>query len=252
MKTVIPRKNSLESPLDLLMRCGGYYECPKDANGQRSGPLVGYANRYDGIHQNVGDVYVNFAKMERHGPVLHYVAHELLRRIIPERVTGFCGAPEGGKALASALALASGTQYIFPDKRVAAVKTATSREISELAFDRHEPQSGEVWWIVEDVCHNFGTTSAMVSEIERFGAAVEGVLCFLNRSMTVDEEYLVRPGLALPVVALVRKAIPEYRQDDPAVLADITANNVVWKPKLEWGRLAFAVRHARYAEGRIR
>ena len=37
---------ALASPLNLVAACGGYYECPKDKDGKRHGPLVGYAGKY--------------------------------------------------------------------------------------------------------------------------------------------------------------------------------------------------------------
>lgn len=243
-----------EDPLKLLARCGGYYECPKDPDGKRLGPLVGYAGKYIDSggkeKQYVGDVYANFAKAERHAPVLRWVAEEIdavfWRADVSRRplrsTTGFCGAPEGGKALAVALANRYHKQYIFPEKKVTFVSTKDGREVSELVFDRHEPDQGDAWWIVEDVCNNFSTTAKLIALIEQYGAKVAGILCFLNRSLEVDTEYRPREGLVLPVIAVVRKPIPQYRQDDPEVATDIAAGNVVWKPKNEWHKIEEAMR----------
>jgi adenine/guanine phosphoribosyltransferase-like PRPP-binding protein len=237
MDTVYPKSH--ENPLEFFGRCNGYYECRKDSDGTRLTPLVGYAGKYDGEHQWVGEVYANFAKAERHGPVLQTVANQILNiprmrglSALINKSKGFCGAPEGGKALANTLATWSGKQYIFPEKQVIQVKSSTSREISQLLFDRHEPEAGELWWIVEDVCNNFSTTGEMVHLIETYRAEVAGIICFLNRSLEYDESW----G-SLPIISLVRKPIPQYRQDDPFVKADIDAGNVVWKPKIEWDRL---------------
>ena len=258
------RNDRTQAPLDLLKRCGGYYECPKDANGKRLGPLVGYAGRDENGWQFVGDVYVNFAKAERHAPILKHFARMLYLKTCNyhrgdrlsnflEKLTGFCGAPEGGKALACQLAQASGTlaeehlsQYIFPEKKIIALATPTSREVSELVFDRHEPEAGESWWIVEDVCNNFSTTAKLVALIESYGASVAGILCFLNRSPEINEEFCLRPGLKLPVIALVRKKIEQYRQNNPFVAEDVLMGNVVWKPKNEWGKLAAAMEMAAF------
>ncbi|NQV88339.1 MAG: hypothetical protein HQ402_02190 [Parcubacteria group bacterium] len=246
MKTITPRKG--ESFLDLLARCDGYYACPKGPKGERLGPLVGYAGRDDQGRQFVGDVYVNFAMAERYGWVLEHCAKHIpleatnrgLYRTIT-RGTGFCGAPEGGKALATAMTIIFGKQYIFPEKKITAVATDSSREVSELVFSRHEPYKGDVWWIVEDVCNNFSTTAKLVELIESVGASVAGILCFLNRSLLVGGMFSPRCGLDLPVISLVRKPIEQYDQDDPEVVDDIKAGNVVWKPKNEWGRLAQAM-----------
>lgn len=237
--------------LDWFRLCGGYYECVKDALGKRLGPLVGYAGRDSNGRQYVGDVYANFAKVERHGSVLRAVAESLYMKLSMSRATGqgqwldttgFCGAPEGGKAIAVVLAVLTGKQYIFPEKKVLEVATADSREKSEMIFSRHEPDKGDWWWIVEDVCNNFSTTAALITLIESYGAFVAGIACPLNRSVSVSSAYTHTDGRQFPVVALVLKPIPEYEQDDPEVVEDIQVGNVVWKPKNDWDKLPASMR----------
>lgn len=234
--------------LDLMRRHAAYYACPKGADGRRLGPLVGYAGRDAAGRQYVGDIYVNFARAERHPALLARFADTLLETIAAQDLgarlaaaTGFCGAPEGGKAFAYQLGLTTDKQYIYPEKVVTAAATAAGREETALAFSRHEPEPGSSWFIVEDVCNNFSTTAKLVALIESTGASVAGILCFLNRSLAVDQTYSPRPGLELPVVAVARVPFAQYGQDDPAVAADIAAGNVVWSPKREWGRLAAAM-----------
>ena len=234
------------APLDLMRQAGAFYECPKDAAGRRLGPLVGYAGRDADDRQYVGDIYVNFAKAESR-PRLLAVFSRRLETLLQERgidtvaVTGFCGAPEGGKAFAYQLALDHGRSYIYPEKAITAAASATSREASQLVFNRHEPEPGQSWFIVEDVCNNFSTTAKLVALIESHGATVAGILCFLNRSATIDGSFEPRPGQALPVVAVVRKPFEQYAQYDALVAADIARLNVVWSPKKEWPRLAAAM-----------
>jgi orotate phosphoribosyltransferase len=235
-------------PLALLRAEAAYYECPKTASGRRLGPLVGYAGKDASGRQFVGDVYINFARAERHPALLQAFARQLrakaaARGLDPlwEGVQGFCGAPEGGKAFAYQLALDAGRDFIYPEKSVTALASAAGREVSNLGFNRHEPEPGQSWFIVEDVCNNFSTTAALVQTIESFGASVAGILCFLNRSPSVGRTYAPRPGLVLPVLALVEKTFAQYAQDDPEVAADLAAGNVVWSPKREWPRLAGAM-----------
>jgi orotate phosphoribosyltransferase len=116
------------------------------------------------------------------------------------------------------------------------------REVSELVFGRHEPLPDELWWIVEDVCNNFSTTAKLIALIESYRASVAGIMCFLNRSLSVGTEYSFQEGVPFPVVATVRLPIVEYRQDDPLVRAEVLSGNVVWKPKHEWRRLASYMR----------
>ena len=234
-------------PLDLMRQAGAFYECPKGPGGERLGPLVGYAGRDHTGRQYVGDVYVNFAQAERSPALLAVFSQRLLAaaeaRGLGDRLAGakgFCGAPEGGKAFAYQLAADSGKDYIYPEKAVTALADATRRETSELVFSRHEPGEGESWFIVEDVCNNFSTTSALVALIESHGASVAGVLCFLNRSNVVTEHYEPRVGLTLPVVAVVQKPFGQFDQSDPAVTADLARGNVVWSPKRDWHKLGAA------------
>ena len=235
-------------PLALMREAGAFYECPKDRDGRRRGPLVGYAGRDADGRQFVGDVYVNFARAESR-PALLQAFSRRARELLRERglgdlaggVAGYIGAPEGGKAFAYQLALDAGKCYIYPEKKITAVASATSREISELVFSRHEPEPRRDWFIVEDVCNNFSTTAKLVALVEDHGAAVAGILCFLNRSVTVDDRYEPRPGLVLPVIAVVRKVFRQHAQDDPDVADDVARHNVVWSPKKDWPRRSAAV-----------
>ncbi len=234
-------------PLDLMRQAGAFYEAPRDASGRRTGPLVGYAGRDPQGRQYVGEVYVNFARAESRPALLQVFSRRLAglakaRSIDMTSATGFIGAPEGGKAFAYQLALDAGQSYIYPEKKITVAASATSREASEMVFSRHEPEAGQSWFIVEDVCNNFSTTAKLVAQIESYGAAVAGILCFLNRSESVGEIYEPRPGQVLPVVAVVRKPFGQFAQDDPAVAGDIADLNVVWSPKKDWPRLAAAMR----------
>jgi orotate phosphoribosyltransferase len=237
----------IEDPLGLLRDLGGYYSCPKDKKGRRLGPLVGYAGKYqasDGSQKQwVGDVYVNFAKAEENSQVLHSLAVEMEHLLQPYiYIDTFCGAPLGGYSFATMLGLVCERRTIKAEKKVTALATANSREQSEIVFARHEIQPGETFAIVEDVCNNFSTTDQLIELIERSGGGVFAIVCFLNRSLTVDFEYKPRGGQkAIPVVSIVRKPIPKYHQDDLAVRDDIAKGNVVLKPKNEWPRLMKAM-----------
>ena len=247
-----------ERHLETLRNCGGYYSCPKTSDGKRLGPLVGYAGTYEGPDgkqlQFVGDVYANFAKAEPHSNVLKFFARGLSVRLDAQvglhNVDVFCGAPIGGYSLADALGLHNNIDMVKAEKKITALKTSTSREQSELVFSRHDVKKGDRCVIVEDVCNNFSTTGKFIQLIHSRGGIAVAVLCFLNRSLDVDDKFgLVIPdtitvALKVPVISLVRQKIYEWRQDDPAVAEDVAKGNVVWKPKDEWGRLMRAMVNA--------
>ena len=229
------------SPRQIITRCGGFYECPRDGAGRRIGPLVGYAGRDKNGRQFVGDVFVNFATVEQwpHLVARHIVpelARPLLKRFRAEDFV-LCGAPEGGKSLATLLGLDLNQRYVFPDKIVTKVATPESREVSHFEMGRHVIERGDQVVIIEDVCNNFSSTSMLRHEIERHGGQVVAIVCFLNRSPEYRKAYE-----NIPIIACWNEAMPEYSQDDPEVASDIAAGNVVWKPKVEWERLMEATR----------
>ncbi len=228
-----------DTVFEILERCNGYYE------RAQGGPLVGYAGRYqaqDGSQkQYVGEIYANFAKAEPYQHVMREYADLMYERHSPAigELSAFVAAPTGGYTFSDKLGDRFDCRSIKAEKKVVALATSDSREQTELVFARHQLSKGDQVGIVEDVCNNFSTTDQLIDLVERNGGEVCVILCQLNRSPTVDA-YYTHPHLAkvqIPVLCLVRKVIPEYRQDDPFVAADVAAGNVVWKPKDEWEKL---------------
>lgn len=254
-------KNGIEIASDRHMEtlgnCGGYYACPKDAEGRRLGPLVGYAGKYpapDGkMFQFVGDIYANFSKAEVHPRVLHFFAECLCTRLDSQigldKIGGVVGAPIGGYSLADAIGLAHPVldiDIIKAEKKVTRLATEELREQSKLVFARHDIERGLNYVIVEDVCNNFSTTDELITLIRSLGGEVVAIACFLNRSLEVNDVYQYgmeakADPLPIPVISLVRLPINEWRQDDPAAAEDIAKGNVILKPKNEWARLMEAM-----------
>ena len=225
-------KSMLSDPLKVMTELGGYYECPKDEQGNRLGPLVGYTGKYDDTHHYVGDVYINAAVAEEYPYLLDIWAEQLQSQLAAAGVSQkvFCGTPYGGLAFAQALALRNNSRYIYMEKKVTKLATETAREESCLIFNRHQVGPGDQVILVEDVVNNFSTTDQMIAEVARGGGQVVAIACILNRSTDHSTHYPTA-GLSLPIISLVRKAINEYRQDDPFVVDDVTRGSVVWKPK---------------------
>ncbi|MBU1036458.1 hypothetical protein KKF32_00295 [Patescibacteria group bacterium] len=232
------REIVLHSPLTIIKECEGYYECPV-VGGQRVGPLVGYAGTYEPGKHFVGDVYVNLAKVEQYPVVMAHFAKLLLQRAGVAGIDVFCGAPMGGISFANMLAYLNESRFVFAEKKATTLATTSSREETQLILGRHEIQAGDRVVIVEDVSNNFSTTEKLLQLIKEAGAEVTAILCVLNRSLTVDDEYIAKDDSRIPVISLVRQKIMEYRQDDLAVAEDVASGNVVWKPKPrdQWARL---------------
>lgn len=233
----------VSDPLVVLRHLDGYYECPKNIKGKRSGPLVGYAGRYDAgngvMKQYVGDVYANFAKAERRPRVIMTWAQMMEERLALLKPTVVMGMPMGGIVSAFAWAYVLDCDFVFPEKKVLELATTTGREKAILTMARHELRPGDRVLIGEDVCNNFATTLQAVNLVVDARAEVVGISCWLNRSA-----YRTQWEAGIPLEALVDKTIPECKQEDSEVAADIAVGNVVWKPKDNWDRLMSAMNAA--------
>lgn len=237
--------------LETLQRCNGFYQCPRGNDGKRLGPVVAYAGRYtasDGTpKQWVGDIYANFAMAEELPHVLHHYAQQMRGKLVSvlDDIDVFCGAPLGGYSFSEILGLVFDRRVIKAEKKVTALATADQREKSVVVFGRHQLRQGDKVAIVEDVCNNFSTTNQLIALIEQSAGQVVAIVCFLNRSLVVNDVYTpVGSNVLLPVISLVRMPIIEYQQSDSEVAEDIAAGNVVWKPKDEWPRLMAAMKIA--------
>ena len=67
MKLIIPKLG--EDLMALAIRCNAVYICPK-VSGVRRGPMVPYAGKDSAGRNLVGDIYVNFRRIEPHQKVV--------------------------------------------------------------------------------------------------------------------------------------------------------------------------------------
>jgi len=237
--------------LKMLGENQGYYDCPKDGSGKRTGKLVGYAGKYETapgsgeFKHYVGERYWNFPRgAERNPEVLEqFVKDVFYDSCYDESMSGEIncafGCPEGGILPAYEIAKRFECYFSRADKKVIEVATPERREKSELVFGRHTVEPGWGVAIVEDVVNNLSTTDKAIKLIESRGATVQAIICMINRSpegLTVWEY----EGREIPIIAAVLIPTLEYRQDDPYVAADVEAGNVVWKPKDNWNELIVA------------
>lgn len=238
-----------EDPIETLRCCGGVYECPKLAGNNdrgsydRLGPLAGLAGTYEtpeGPKHFVSDEYFNFAMGEQYPRVLDHWAAQLAQLYQQLRSVNVCvGAPMGGILFAGALARLLKCRVIFLEKKITALATESNREESVMVLSRHEVREGDKMLLVEDVCTNFSTTAAAIATAEINGAEFVAISCILNRSPNAT--YSMWDGAdgerVMPVCGIKHRPTKQYRQDDPEVVKDIAAGNVVWKPKNDWPRL---------------
>ena len=248
----------LGRPIELLKALDGFYQCPKDNNtGIRSGPLVGYAGKYDDGNGNqkqwVGEVYCNFSVAEQYPAIMKHFAVKLAQNVrgtardilndtednVTELITNdfiVVGPQMGGVAIGMFLALELGCRFAYVEKKITQLASATAREESSLEFVRHNVQKDDKVIICEDVTNNLSTTGKVVDLIIAAGATPFALATLLNRSTFVEKTFK-HGDENIPVIPLVRLPYDEYKQDNPYVLADIEIGNVVWKPKNEWHTL---------------
>lgn len=231
----------------LWVRCGGYYECPKDQQSKRLGPLVAYAGTYDseGKKQYVGDVYYNFALVEEHPNALDFFAANLGAQLAGCEITAVVGAPLGGIGLAQALSRVLQCRFLYAEKEFLRAAETGKKEESRMIWGRHEVAAGDVVVIVEDVCNNFSTTEKLWRLIANRSAIVKAVVCALNRSGVKDfvvfKDPAGKPLFSLPVISVIYKPLLQYRMEDPEVFSQAREGNIVWNPKKEWRLLQKAM-----------
>lgn len=213
---------------------GAIYECPRDEEGRRTGPLVAYAGQYEPGQHYVGDVYVNMAVIERNSDLMTGLSQHLVDKSdVLKNAQVFCGAPEGGKTLGVHMARNRTARYAYPDQEV-----ISGTRQKKLAFLRHD---GAVFSksvvIVEDVMNNFSTTRELISLITEQGGNVVAIAGLLNRSNDINDTFD-----GVPVFSVVRSPQAQYRQDDAEIAEDIERVGLVLKPKQEWPRLREAMK----------
>lgn len=227
-----------KNPLTVLKLCNGYYECPRGKDGNRNGPLVGYAGHYrdkDGLDkQYVGDVYYNIAKAEEYPHVIDHFGY-LLRHQIAEcglrfQVTATVAAPMGGIILGHALGRILECRTLYAEKRITKLARENERERFLLLMGRHELGHNDKVVLVEDVCNNFSTVKKLRDIVHSAHGTVAAIACAVNRS-----EFTHWNGI--PVVSVIHQPTVQYRQDDPRVQHDIERVGLVQKPKESWERL---------------
>lgn len=241
-KPIIPTE--WDSLWVLSIRAGALYECPKDAQGRRLGPLVPYASKDAHGRNLVGEVYFNFAMIEQHVALVARFAELVSRWFLTlpalRDASTIIGIPDGGRTFGQEVARVTGKRFVYPgkverEKAPGAVKTEF-----DLVFKRAELFSGETVIVTDDVHNNFKNTDEVLRSIPR-GVKVVGLCSALNRSPKVDNIYVpkngVYTGVELPVVSAIRRSLMEWEQDDPAVASDIAEGNLECEVKKNWPRL---------------
>jgi orotate phosphoribosyltransferase-like protein len=241
MKPIIPRLG--ENLLELGKRCNAVYVCPK-IGSVRKGKLVAYAGKDDKGRNLVGDIYFNFRKIEVHPMVVEAFAEvacsDLHQQGLIDTFDTVLGIPDGGRTFGQMLALVAGKRFAYANKKPKPTEAGKKQEYT-WDLSQFEFEKGERVAIAEDVYNNFQNTDNTLAEIAVTGADIVLLVGALNRSPVYDTIYTPKSGpfagRALPVIASIREAYPEYEQDDPAVAADIAAGKLELEVKKNWPRL---------------
>ncbi len=249
LQTIIEKNPG--DPVAILKACGAMYTVPKDVSGKRLGPLVGYAGTYEDngeMKQWVGETYINCAQIEQYPTILSYIGKliaQKVREAIPDIETHaaqyvVAGPQMGGIGIGNFLAAELGTRFAIIEKKVTKAAAIGEREETKMGFFRHRIEPGDKVIISEDVSFNFSTIGKSIAAITEKGGVPVAVTDILNRSSKVTDIYSEN-DITLKVIALLAFPIPEFRQDDTAVQADIEAGNIIWKPKDNWTPLREAM-----------
>lgn len=215
----------------ILENCQGYYRCPTDGDGRPVGPIVGYTKEYEPGKNWVGLEYYDFAMADMWPAVLEYFASRMVQRLreadlVPDIIIG---APWAGVKFSQEVARQIGCRQIFAEKT----------GYGQLILGRYEGviEPGASVFIGEELVNNASTTGTLIQLVEQAKGHIIGILCAINRSFPFRAGFLGSDGKEIPILGVIERETPQYRQDDPLVVQAIVERHVVWKPKYHWGRL---------------
>jgi adenine/guanine phosphoribosyltransferase-like PRPP-binding protein len=237
MPTVYSNGTHLIAPNDnlaTLKNCQGYYSATLDADGKPTSSVVGYSGSYedtDGQQQKwVGLTYYNFSKADQWPEVLTHFAKQMATSINAKSLfpSMIVGAPWAGVKFSQEVARLLGCRHIFAEKKG-----------DDLILGRYEDEIplGASVLIGEELVNNASTTDKLISLIEGVGGRVIGIFCAINRSYPFADSFTTADGRILPIMGVVEKSTPQYKQDNSLVSAAIAEGRVVWKPKYGWTEL---------------
>ncbi len=244
-------------PRQTLINCQGLYECPLDGDGNPLGPIVGYAGKYyigDGQEKNyVGLAYYNYSMADQWPAVNRWFARCLVNGPMkadePQSAEPYrwqskmviLGAPMAGIKFSAAVAEELGCRHIFAEKKTLKVGLMVGeRDEEELRMLRYDIHPGDLVFIGEELVNNLSTTKDLVAIIEEAGAVYMGIICVINRAWPGVREFMGRP-----IYSVLRVPTPQYRQDDPMILAALGRGlPIIGKPKYDWDTLRTAMETA--------
>lgn len=226
-----------------LKNCEGFYDCPVDSNGNPIGPLVGYSGSYvddRGLCQRyVGLRYFNFSKADIWSAVLTFFAEAMAEKLRARGIvpTIILGAPWAGVKFSQEVARLLECRHIFAQKEEL-IEECGGRKYDRFFLGRYEDVilPGDKVMIGEELVNNFSATGALCELVREADASVIGVHCAINRSYPFVDA-LDFDGVGIPVVGVLDRETPQYRQDHPLVACAVREGRVVWEPKYSWERL---------------
>lgn len=97
--------------------------------------------------------------------------------------------------------------------------------------------------IGEELVNNASTTEKLIRLVEDAGGTVIGISCAINRSYPFRDTFTSDGRAPIPIVSVIERPTPQYRQDDALIVAAVEAGNpIIWKPKYAWGQMAAAMK----------
>lgn len=238
--------------LATLVNCGGYYDCPVTESGMPMplGPLVGYAGSYiddmtGGTVQFVGFKYFNFSEVDQWPAVLQAFAEQAVRMLADRSFdpTVVVGMPMAGIRFGDKVASILRCRSIYAEKKVISAGSDGQRPKEEIKLVRYEILPGDRVVIAEELVNNRTSTAQVIADVERAGGRVIAVIAAINRSYPFVNGITDSVGRKIPIIAVIDRETPQYRQEHPLVREAVAQGNIVWQPKKgDWPRLRQAMR----------
>ena len=163
--------------------------------------------------------------------MLTFFAAQMVRQMIEKDLVPdlILGTPWAGVKFSQEVARILGCRHIFAEKK----------GDSNMILGRYENEirSGERVAVGEELVNNAGSTNKIIDLIESGGGDALCIICAINRSFPFRDRFPTASRGSIPIMGVIERSTPQYRQDDPMVAEAIASGNIIWKPKYSWGLL---------------
>ncbi len=214
-------------PEGTVRLCDGWYE---STPGRRIavGGCGFYADKDNSQIPYLRNACLNFLQVSQYPVVLDFFA-EMAYRPIKKSKTDFSVvvAFPGEDAFGFAIAYWGKCGVVYSERTD--IYDDDKKEMKHFHF-RNEIRKGDKVLIALGTVVDLPSLRLFADEIVRAGGKVAGVVCVVNDTFPLENEFIVSEQDAVPIFSVLSPEIPRYRQDAPEVADAVVSGSIIMDP----------------------